>query len=138
MLPTNPPQSEPNIWMQIEKRIAELLDGGPAPTDVEDVRLPEYGALLDEGRRILHIHFEYLAKAEGERLLTDEHQEMLGAIIARDTDHAEALAHAHTGQFRDRFFRFMRLNFAEKLTLMPSIGESETSGFGTERDETEA
>ncbi len=47
MLPANPPQSEPNIWMQIEKRIAELLDGGPAPTDPEDVRMPEYRALLD-------------------------------------------------------------------------------------------
>ncbi len=46
MLRTNPPQSEPNIWMQIEKRIAELLDGGPAPTDPEDVRMPEYKSLL--------------------------------------------------------------------------------------------
>ena len=100
----------------------------------------QYGALLDEGRRILHIQFEYLAKSEGERLLTDEHQEMLGAIIARDADCAEALAHAHTRQFQDRFFRFMRLNIAEKLTLipsMPSIGESETSGIGTERNEPE-
>ncbi len=98
----------------------------------------QYAALLDEGRRILHIHFEYLAKAKGERLLTDEHQEMLEAIIARDADRAEALAHAHTRQFRDRFFRFMRLNFAENLTLFPSIGESATNGFGKERDATEA
>ena len=47
MLPTNPPQSEPNVGMLIEKRIAELLDGGPAPTDAEDQRMPEYRALLD-------------------------------------------------------------------------------------------
>ena len=47
MRPTNPPLSEPNIWMLIEKRIAELLDGGPAPTDPEDTRLAEYRALLD-------------------------------------------------------------------------------------------
>lgn len=98
----------------------------------------QYGALLDEGRRILHIHFEYLAKSEGERLLTDEHQEMLDSIIARDADRAEALARAHTRHFRDRFFRFMRLNFAENLMLSPSIGEDGTGGFGTERDAMDA
>ena len=96
----------------------------------------QYGALLDEGRRHLHIHFEYLAKAEGERLLTDEHQEMVDAIADRDVERAEALAHAHTRQFRDRFFRFMRLNFAEKMALSPSIGGGPTSGFGSEQDET--
>lgn len=35
-----------NRWMEIERRIAELLDGGQAPTDVEDVRLAEYRELL--------------------------------------------------------------------------------------------
>ena len=96
----------------------------------------QYGALLDEGRRILHIHFEYLAKAEGERLLTDDHQEMVDAIAEQDVERAEALAQAHTRQFRDRFFRFMRLNYAEKLALSPSIDGGPTSGFGSEQDET--
>jgi DNA-binding GntR family transcriptional regulator len=95
----------------------------------------QYGALLDEGRRILHIHFGYLAKAEGERLLTDDHQEMVDAVAEQDVERAEALAHAHTRQFRDRFFRFMRLNFAEKMALSPSHGGGPTSGFGLEQDE---
>ena len=37
---------EPQVWLRIEHRIAELLDSGPAPTDPEDVRLAECGALL--------------------------------------------------------------------------------------------
>ena len=36
MLRTNPPQSETNIRTEIETRIAEVLHGGPAPTDPED------------------------------------------------------------------------------------------------------
>lgn len=95
----------------------------------------QYGALLGEGRRILHIHFEYLAKSEGERLLTDEHQEMLDAIVERDADRAEALAHTHTRQFRDRFLRFMQLNYAEKMALSPSIGAAAMGGLGWDRDE---
>ena len=43
--PTDLP--EPPAWLRIEQRIAELLDGGPAPTDPEDTRLAEYRALLD-------------------------------------------------------------------------------------------
>ncbi len=43
MHPAPTPQPD-NPWLRIEKRIAELLDGGPAPTDVEDVRLAESDA----------------------------------------------------------------------------------------------
>ncbi len=95
----------------------------------------QYGALLDEGRRILHIHFGYLAKSEGEHLLTDEHREMLDAIAERDADRAEALAHAHTQQFRDRFLRFMQLNHAERMALSPSIGAGAIGGPGWDRNE---
>ncbi len=98
----------------------------------------QYATLLDEGRRILHIHFGYLAKSAGERLMTDDHQEMLDAIAARDADRAEALAHAHTLQFRDRFFRFMRLNHAENYSLAPSIGVGAGRDFEGKNDETAA
>ena len=95
----------------------------------------QYGALLDEGRRILHIHFEYLAKSEGERLLIDDHQAMLAAIEEGDADKAEALAHAHTLQFRDRFLRFLSLNAAAKLNLSPSIKMAQLETLGRAVDE---
>ena len=49
MLPSAPlqPVPESNPVMEIERPIAKLLDGDPAPTDPEDVRLAEYRALLD-------------------------------------------------------------------------------------------
>ena len=48
MIPIEPTDlPEPPAWLRIEKRIAELLDGGPAPTDPEDERLAEYMALLN-------------------------------------------------------------------------------------------
>jgi len=97
----------------------------------------QYGALLDEGRRILHIHFEYLAKAEGERLLTEDHREMVDAIAERDVERAEALAHAHTLQFRSRFFRFMQLDFAKDMALAPRGGGA-ASGLGSEDHDPES
>ena len=48
MIPIEPTDlPEPPAWLTIEKRIAELLDSGPVPTDPEDQRLPEYRSLLD-------------------------------------------------------------------------------------------
>lgn len=44
-----------------------------------------YERLLDQGRRMLHLHFEYLERTlEGGYLLTDEHDAMLDAIRTRD------------------------------------------------------
>lgn len=46
MIPAEtPPPDDP--WLRTEKRTAELLDGEPAPTDVEDTRYGEYHALLE-------------------------------------------------------------------------------------------
>ena len=55
-----------------------------------------YEKLLDEGRRILHLHFDYIEKTNDGRLLTDEHEEMIAAISARDVAGADRLAHDHT------------------------------------------
>jgi DNA-binding GntR family transcriptional regulator len=76
-----------------------------------------YERLLDQGRRMLHMHFEYLERAENGYLLTDEHDEMIAAITAKDADRADALAHAHTRQFRDSFIDFMRANYASDIAL---------------------
>jgi DNA-binding GntR family transcriptional regulator len=76
-----------------------------------------YERLLDQGRRMLHMHFEFLERTPGSEMLTGEHDELLVAIAARDADRADALAHAHTRQFRDSFIRFLSENYATKLSL---------------------
>jgi DNA-binding GntR family transcriptional regulator len=75
-----------------------------------------YERLLDQGRRMLHLHFEFIERSQG-YLLTEEHGEMVQAIRARDADRADALAHAHTRQFRDSFIDFMKENYASAMSL---------------------
>ena len=77
-----------------------------------------YERLLNQGRRMLHLHFDYLEQGKDGYLLTDEHDQMLEAIRARDIARADALAHAHTRQFRDRFIDFMKQNFLKDAALM--------------------
>ena len=79
-----------------------------------------YDRLLTQGRRMLHLHFNYLERTPGGYLLTDEHNEMLAAIKARDANRADELAHAHTRQFRDNFIDFMRENYATDVSLAVS------------------
>lgn len=78
-----------------------------------------YERLLNQGQRMLHLHFEYLERTHDGYLLTDEHQLMLDAIRAKDVDLADELAHAHTRQFRDNFIDFMRENYTTDVTLGP-------------------
>ena len=78
-----------------------------------------YERLLDQGRRMLHLHFDYLERTHDGYLLTDEHIEMLEAIRARDVDRADRLAHAHTRQFRDNFFDFMKENHGRDMPMIP-------------------
>lgn len=42
---------------------------------------------------------------------------MIAAIKARDVERADALAHAHTRQFRDSFIDFMKQNYATDIVL---------------------
>jgi len=76
-----------------------------------------YERLLDQGRRILHLHFDYIERTSDGYLLTGEHAEMLEAIRARDLEQADRLAHAHTRQFRDNFIRFMAQNYGASMPL---------------------
>lgn len=82
-----------------------------------------YERLLDQGRRMLHLHFDYLERTRNGYLLTDEHNEMLEAIRNRDVVRADALAHAHTRQFRDNFFDFMKENHAQGMSLEASAAK---------------
>jgi DNA-binding GntR family transcriptional regulator len=82
-----------------------------------------YERLLSQGRRMLHLHFDYLGKpARGDHayLLTDEHDDMLAAIQNRDVDRADELAHAHTRQFRDAFVEFLKMNYVTDVSLNKS------------------
>jgi len=80
-----------------------------------------YERLLDQGRRMLHMHFEFLERTHDGYLLTHEHDEMLQAIKARDVERADQLAHAHTRQFRDNFIDFMRQNYTTQIDLGASL-----------------
>ena len=44
--------------------------------------------------------------------------DMLEAIRARDVARADALAHAHTRQFRDNFIDFMKQNYLKNTSLV--------------------
>jgi len=72
-----------------------------------------YGQLLDEGRRILHLHFDYLQASESDRILHSDHYDMIEAIRSRNVDEADRLAHAHTRQFHDGFISFMHARYED-------------------------
>ncbi len=76
-----------------------------------------YERLLDQGRRMLHLHFQYIERTRDGYLLTDEHAAMFEAIRDRDVSRADALAHAHTRQFRNNFIDFMKENYSFSAPL---------------------
>ncbi|GLS86054.1 GntR family transcriptional regulator [Cypionkella aquatica] len=76
-----------------------------------------YARLLDQGRRMLHLHFQYLERGQDGILLTDEHAQMYEAIYARDIDRADALAHAHTRQFSANFMAYLQENHSAAMPL---------------------
>lgn len=78
-----------------------------------------YERLLDHGRRMLHLHFDFLERTHQGRLLTDEHDAMIEAIRARDVARADALAHDHTRQFRDNFLAFLKENYSRDMAMAP-------------------
>ena len=78
-----------------------------------------YDRLLNQGRRMLHLHFRYLEEGNEGHLLTDEHDEMLAAIRDKDVEHADTLAQLHTRQFRDNFMDFMKRSYLKDAAMMP-------------------
>ncbi len=76
-----------------------------------------YDRLLNQGRRMLNLHFEFLETEQGGYLLTDEHDQMLDAIRNRDAERADALAHAHTRQFQDNFIDFLKRNYLKDVAM---------------------
>lgn len=83
-----------------------------------------YKRLLDEGRRMLHIHFEYkMLEPNGMRTIGADHTAMVEAIRDRDAERAEQTAHIHAAQFRGRFMGFLERSIATHVHFeapMPS------------------
>ncbi len=76
-----------------------------------------YERLLNQGRRMLHLHFDFLENNPEAVLLTDEHDDMLEAIRKKDVAGADMLAHAHTRQFQDNFVDYLKVNYLKEVPL---------------------
>lgn len=78
-----------------------------------------YRRLLEEGRRMLHLHFEF--QTIDEHMTADEigqdHAEIVNAIEAKNGDLAERLAHAHAAQFKGKFMQFLDRNLTAEMPL---------------------
>ncbi|SIS70422.1 GntR family transcriptional regulator [Paracoccus saliphilus] len=70
-----------------------------------------YERLLDEGRRMLHMHFDYIHSSSSDRLLSSDHYDIIEAIRARNAGEADKLAHEHTRQFHSRFMEFLHARY---------------------------
>ncbi|WP_299562884.1 GntR family transcriptional regulator [uncultured Sulfitobacter sp.] len=68
----------------------------------------QYRELLSEARRLLHIHVQSLDTVNRRGVMRDQHHDFVDAIEARDVAQADAIAHAHTMQFHDRFLTAMQ------------------------------
>ena len=68
----------------------------------------QYRELLSETRRFLHIHVQFLDNTDRVEVMRDQNHDFVDAIEAQDIAAADAIAHAHTMQFHDRFLKALR------------------------------
>lgn len=68
----------------------------------------QYRELLSETRRLLHIHVQLLNERDRMDVMRDQHYDFVDVIEAQDVEAADAIAHAHTIQFRDRLLKALR------------------------------
>ena len=76
-----------------------------------------YSKMLDEGRRILHMHYAHRQQSKNPFPLSPEHHEMVEAIRQQDEQKADRLAHDHTRLFHDRLLEFMRVEYIEDFEM---------------------
>jgi DNA-binding GntR family transcriptional regulator len=78
-----------------------------------------YKRLLDEGRRILHFHFEFSRRDDGATVekLAQGHTDIVAAVARRDPDAAEHAAHLHAEQFKGRFVQYLNRSVASEMRL---------------------
>ncbi len=81
-----------------------------------------YARLLDEGMRMLHIHFKFRAETQELKpdLMFAEHTLMTEAVADHDAALAERLAHEHAEGFSEAFIRYMRQNLAAGIDIASS------------------
>lgn len=92
-----------------------------------------YRRLLEQGRRMLHLHFQFQTldpKLTPEEIAGD-HSGMVKAIEAKDADLAEHYAHQHAIQFKGRFMQFLDQN----LTANVSLNYEPAAGMPALRDD---
>lgn len=70
-----------------------------------------YGRLLDEGRRLLHMHYEHVRNSDSPFPLSPQHFEMIEAISEHDETRADQLAHDHTRGFHDRLRTILEVRY---------------------------
>jgi DNA-binding GntR family transcriptional regulator len=78
-----------------------------------------YRRLLEEGRRMLHLHFKFQTLDEhltAEEISSD-HVDIVHAIELRDAELAEKYAHLHATQFKGRFMQFLDRNLTANIPL---------------------
>ncbi len=80
--------------------------------------IEQYDSLLNQGLRLLHLHFDFTTQSAGENLLTSDHDDILQAIVTRDADLAERLAHEHTRLFKNRFIHFLQQNYTQEMAVI--------------------
>lgn len=76
-----------------------------------------YERLLDEGQRLLHLHFDFVISSRNLTQPEQDHDTLMDAIERRQADAAERAAHDHTMLFRDRFLDFMKQNLTAGLSI---------------------
>ncbi|MGU7774494.1 GntR family transcriptional regulator [Burkholderia sp. MR1-5-21] len=88
-----------------------------------------YRRLLDEGRRMLHLHFEFKALDPdiSVKEMASDHTDMVEAIERGDADKAEESAHRHAVQFKGRFMQFMDRNLTASVPLTYNTASREKS-----------
>jgi DNA-binding GntR family transcriptional regulator len=78
-----------------------------------------YSRLLNEGKRMLHMHFSFAteSKARGVDTLLLEHAAITRAIEEQDFELAERLAYVHSVEFRKRFTQYLERNATQDIRL---------------------
>ena len=84
-------------------------------TNCDDSEVDNFLRLLDEGRRILHLHYTKHRDERDPYPLSTEHYDMIKAIRNQNEDAADKLAHQHTRLFHQRIMDFFKVNYVEDV-----------------------
>lgn len=78
-----------------------------------------YQRLLDEGRRTLRVYYQSYNDTPPSKMV-DTHELMIKAIIDKDADLAEKLAHEHSTKLSDSFIRHLSKRFTSEISVNTS------------------